>query len=312
MWVEPRRQWWVQFFLGGRTLPYIWPRVLLVTALSVAATWSYHRYPWLNLKITPFTLVGVPLGIFLGFRNNSSYDRFWEGRKLWGALVNTTRSFARQLTTFVEAKEGASADEIAAIEAERARLVRIVIAYVHSFRHHLRDQDPRDGLDAALDTSDIARLEKHENVPIAILGLLGDKLADLRRRGHVHPFHAPVLEQSLVGLTDVQGACERIKTTPIPHSYTVLLHRIVGAYCTLLPFGLAQDLGWVSPFVVLVVSYALFGLDSIGDELEQPFGLDTNDLALGAISRTIEINLLRRIGATDVPPAAKAHDHVLS
>jgi len=311
MWVETRRTWLYQLLFNGRTLPRIWSRVVVVSALALVATWGYHRYPWLNLKITPFTLIGVPLGIFLGFRNNASYDRFWEGRKLWGALVNTTRSFARQLTTFLSAPEGASAEAEAEVEEEGRALVRIVVAYVHAFRHHLRDQDAREGLAKVLSEKELESLAKHENVPIGLLGLLGDRLAAARKKGWLHTFHAPLLEQCLVSLTDVQGACERIKSTPIPHSYTVLLHRIVGAYCVLLPFGVAQDLGWVSVFVVMFVSYALFGLDAIGDELEQPFGQDTNDLALTAISRTIEINLLRRIGEKDIPGAHKAKDGVL-
>ncbi len=311
MWVDTRRSWIYHVIFGGRTLPYIWPRVAIVSALSLVATYGYHRFPWLNLKITPFTLIGVPLGIFLGFRNNASYDRFWEGRKLWGSLVNTTRSFARQLTTFIDAPEDADGSVKAEVAVEREALVRIVIAYVHAFRHHLRDQDTRAGLDKVLSEAELESIAKHENVPIAILGLLGDRLTAARKKGWVHAFHAPLLESSLVSMTDVQGACERIKSTPLPHSYTVLLHRIVGAYCILLPFGVAQDLGWMSVFVVLFVSYALFGLDAIGDELEQPFGTDINDLALSAISRTIEINLLRRIGAKEVPPAAKAKDGVL-
>lgn len=311
MWVPSKRTWISQVLFGGRTLPKIWSRVGVVGALALVADFGYHRFPWLNLKVTPFTLLGVPLGIFLGFRNNASYDRFWEGRKLWGSLVNTSRSLARQLTTFVDVPEGSSEETAREIVAEREALVRMVVAYVHSFRHHLRDQDTRVGLDDALSKDELSALTKHENVPVGILGMLGDRIAGLRRRGAIHPMHAPLIEQCLVSMTDVQGACERIKSTPLPHSYNVLLHRIVAVYCILLPFGLAQDLGWASVLVVVFVSYALFGLDAIGDELEQPFGTDTNDLALFAISRTIEINLLRRIGAEDVPPPAKAKDNVL-
>ncbi len=307
MWAVSKTSWILGVLLGGRTLPHIWRRVAVVATLSVVATWGYHRYPWLNLKVTPFTLIGVPLGIFLGFRNNASYDRFWEARKLWGSLVNTSRSLARQITTFVDAPEGA-ADEV---KREQESLVRLVIAYVHALRHHLRDQDTKVGLDEILSPEELARVSPQENVPIALLATLGDRLAAARRKGWINVYHAPVIEQSLVSMTDVQGACERIKSTPIPYSYTVLLHRIVGSYCILLPFGLAQDLGWASIAVVVFVSYALFGLDAIGDEIEQPFGLDVNDLALFAISRTIEINLLRRIEAGPVPPPAKPKDGIL-
>ncbi len=314
MWVQTKNSWMYDVLLGGRTLPHIWRRVSVVTALAVLSSYAYHHFPkfHVSLTTTPFVLIGVPLGIFLGFRNTASYDRFWEGRKLWGSLVNTSRSLARQITTFIDAPEGAPEGERAAVVAEHARLVRILIAYVHAFRHHLRDQDAKLGLDVVLTAEEYAAVTAQENVPIALLALLGDLFVEARRAGRLHAFHAPVLEQSLVALTDVQGACERIKTTPIPYSYTVLLHRIVGSYCVLLPFGIAEALGWASVAVVIFVSYALFGLDSIGDELEQPFGTDTNDLALFAISRTIEINLLRRISAAHVPAPAKAHRGILA
>lgn len=314
MWVKTKNSWFYDVVMGGRTLPHIWRRVLVVAALASAVTWGFHNLKWMHfsLTVTPFTLIGLPLAIFLGFRNNASYDRFWEGRKLWGSLVNTTRSFARQITTFIESPADATQEERDAVTAEQASLVRIVIAYVHAFRHHLRDQDTKAGLDEVLTKDELARVSLQENVPLAILALLGDRLASARRRGWLHVMHAPVLEASLVSLTDVQGACERIKTTPIPYSYTVLMHRIVGGYCILLPFGIGEAMGWASVPVVIVVSYALFGLDAVGDELEQPFGTDTHDLALFAISRTIEINLLRRIGATEVPAPAKPHQGVLA
>ena len=131
-----------------------------------------------------------------------------------------------------------------------------------------------------------------------------------RRKHWIHPLHIHVIEASLVALTDVQGACERIKSTPMPHSYTVLMHRIVAGYCVLLPFGFAETIGWATPIVVLFVSYALFGLDAIGEEIERPFGLDPNDLPLSTISRAIEANLRVRIGEKP-PPLFKPRNGIL-
>lgn len=314
MWVQTKNAWIYDVLVGGRALPRIWPRVIGATTLAVLSSYAYNHLPQLHLSLTttPFVLIGVPLGIFLGFRNNASYDRFWEARKLWGALVNMTRNLARQIATFIVPKEGASAEEHEAVRHEQERLVRLVIAYVHAFRHHLRDQDTKQGLDAVLSADELAEVTQHENVPLALLSVLGERFLDARRRGLVHPYHAPVLEKSLSALTDIQGGCERIKSTPIPYSYTVLMHRIVGSYCALLPFGTAESLGWASVAVVAFVSYALFGLDSIGDELEQPFGTDPNDLALFAISRTVEVNLLRGIRAAEVPKLAKPHRGILA
>jgi len=129
-------------------------------------------------------------------------------------------------------------------------------------------------------------------------------------KGWLHPYFVPVLEGSLTSLTDIQGACERIKSTPIPYSYTVLIHRIVGGYCALLPFGLADTIGWATPLVVLCVAYSLFGLDAVGDELEQPFGFDANDLPLEFLSRNIERDLRCSLGEP-VPPRIEAMGDVL-
>lgn len=301
--VEKRSSWIATVALGGVALPDIWTRTLIVTVISIGVTVVYREVPPLHysLTTTPFALIGLPLGIFLGFRNNTAYDRFWEGRKLWGSLVNTSRSLTRQIITLIEPQPEAAETSRDDIRAYEARVVHHLIAFVHALRHHLRGSDSFPTLERILTADDLVRFRKEPNVPIAILQRMGDLIADARRKHWMHPFHVPVIEGSLTALTDIQGACERIKSTPMPYSYTVLMHRIVAVYCTLLPFGLAESIGWATPAVVLFISYALFGLDAIGDELEQPFGLDPNDLPLSTISRAIEANLRVRIG--EDPPA---------
>jgi putative membrane protein len=273
-----------------------------VTAVSVIVTIAYRELPALHYSITttPFVLIGLPLGIFLGFRNNTAYDRFWEGRKLWGSLVNTARSLTRQLVTLIEPQPEAVEKAPEATRAHEAAMVHMLIAYVHALRHHLRDSDPFSTLERILPADEVERFRGEANVPIAILQRIAVQMVEARRKHWIHPLHVPVVEQSLTALTDIQGGCERIKSTPIPYSYTVLMHRIVAVYCGLLPFGLDETIGWATPVVVMCVSYALFGLDAIGDEIEQPFGLDPNDLALSTISRSIEANLRARIG--EAPP----------
>ncbi|MBX3190462.1 MAG: bestrophin family protein [Labilithrix sp.] len=314
MFVQRKRTWIATVLFGGVALPHVWRRVLTVTAISVAVTVLYLRVPAVHYSITttPFTLIGVPLGIFLGFRNNTAYDRFWEGRKLWGGLVNTARSLTRQILTLIEPQPEAEEQSPEVVHAYEVAVVHTLIAYIHALRIHLRGESfdalVTDGLVAE---GELARLKKEPNVPIAILFKLGEQIRDARRKQWIHAYHVPVIEQSLVSLTDLQGACERIKSTPTPYSYSVLMHRIVAVYCGLLPFGLAESIGWVTPVVVLFISYALFGLDAVGDEVEEPFGLDPNDLPLTSISRSIEQNARARIGEP-VPPATKAKRGVLS
>jgi putative membrane protein len=306
MWVENKRSWIETVALGGIALPHIWKRTLTVTALSVVATVLYEKVPQLHFSLTPapFTMIGLPLGIFLGFRNNTAYDRFWEGRKLWGSLVNTSRSLTRQVLTLIEPQPDAEPVSPEAIQEFERRFVHLVIAYAHALRHHLRDTSPFETLGHVLGETEAERFRGQENVPYAMLQRMGDHLVEARRRRWVHALHIPVIEGSLTALTDIQGGCERIKSTPIPYSYTVLMHRIVGVYCTLLPLGFMDAIQWATPFVVLAISYCFFGLDAVGDEVEQPFGFDTNDLPLEAISRTIERNLRERLGEPLPPPVS--------
>jgi len=306
MFVQKRTTWLATVTLGGVALPRIWMRTLAVTGLSIIVTVAYLRVPGLRYSVsaTPFALIGLPLGIFLGFRNNTAYDRFWEARKLWGALVNTSRSLTRQILTLIEPQPDAPDQDPEAVRRQEVGMVHMLIGYVHALRHHLRDSDPFPTLKRLLPAEEVTRFDGEENVPIAILQRIGDQMVEARRNRWIHALHVPVIEGSLTAITDIQGACERIKSTPIPYSYTVLMHRLVAMYCVLLPFGLEESAGWATPLVVLCISYALFGLDAIGDEVEQPFGLDPNDLPLSSMSRTIEMNLRRRLGEPAPEPDA--------
>ena len=297
MWVDKRRSWIELVILGGFALPHIWMRTLTVTAIATVVTVLYEEVPALHYSLTvaPFTLVGLPLGIFLGFRNNTAYDRFWEARKLWGALVNTSRSITRQALTLIQPQLEPGAKTPEQVQELQLRFVHLTIGYVHALRHHLRDTAPGDTLKELL-PKEFESLRDESNVPLAILQRMGETVRLAYDQKWVHPFHVNVLDGSLTALTDIQGACERIQSTPIPFSYTVLMHRIVAFYCVLLPFGLMDTVRWATPVVVLAISYCFFGLDAIGDEIEDPFGVDVNDLPLDSISRNIERNLRARIG----------------
>jgi putative membrane protein len=319
MYVPDGRSWIaIVFQLRGTALPRIWHRIAFVTATATLLTYVHERYPgsFVTLTTTPFLLIGVPLGVFLGFRNNTSYDRFWEGRKLWGSLVNTSRSFTRQVLTFIEAKPedgGAEPDAGAmrAVSRLQREVVHETIAYVHAFRMALRDEPPFETLRTLLPSEVVDALRDERNVPIAILQRIGSRLQEARRRGWLDPLHAPLLEGSLTAFTDIQGGCERIKATPVPFSYTVFLHRIVAIYCFLLPFGIVDTIGPLTPVVVAFIAYAFFALDSIGGEIENPFGLDVNDLPLYQISRLIETNLRQRLGESALPEPVRPHEGIL-
>jgi ion channel-forming bestrophin family protein len=310
MLVLERRAWWKMLVpVPGTALPQIWPRLGAVFLVSVAVTLGEHHLSETMLHLTPlpFTLVAVALGIFLGFRNNTAYDRFWEGRKLWGQLVNSSRNFSRLVHDLVGPRE--PGEDLAPIRRE---LVHGVIAYAHALRHHLRDENDRVSLEGLLPAEEIAELGAHVNRPFAIVQGLGRRLAAHWRAGRIDPLHLPMLEKVLDDFMDIQGGCERIKLTPIPSSYTILIHRIVAVYLFTLPLGIVDSVGVATPAVALLIAYAFFGLDALGEEIEDPFGTDPNDLPLSSIARTIEINLRQSLGETDVPPPLRPIDRVLS
>ena len=305
---DERPRWLRQvFFLQGTALKVIWKRVAVTTLLALVVTLLQDTYKVFDYSLTPlpFSLIGLALSIYLGFRNNTGYDRFWEGRKLWGRMVNVSRTFARQVQSLVRDPEGGDASAV------HKRLTYLHIAYVHCMRQHLRDENTREELKDFADAAFLDRIDGHLNRPISILNEMGRQLRELHDRGWIDNIGLQTLETSLTEMTGVQGACERIKSTPIPFSYTVLMHRIVLVYCVGLPFGIVSTIHGLTPVVVMIVAYAFYGLDAVGTEIENPFDKDANDLPLSALSRMIEINLRQDLGETDLPPVLKPVNHVL-
>jgi putative membrane protein len=308
--IKKRRTWLNMLFsLRGTSLTRTLPRILGITVFSFVITVleSYFGIEIYSLTVTPFALIGVALGIFLGFRNNAAYDRYWEGRKLWGNLVNVSRSYARQVTNFIVS----DGDDHRLGDFHREIVYR-TIAFVYALRHHLRDTSPRDDLESFLPQEDLERLEDQKNIPLFILRTMGERTRWAWEQGWIDKFHLGILEESLTRMTDIQGACERIKNTPIPFPYTVLIHRIVAFYCFTLPFGILSTVGVLTPVVVFLISHAFLGLDEIGDEIEDPFGIEPQHLPLTTLCRTIEVNLLQHIDESCVPDLLQPVDDVLS
>lgn len=305
--VPDRKMTWFRliFEYRGSALSRISRRLLAVFVVACVVTFEYHRTgSSIDLSPIPFTLISLALGVFLGFRNNTSYDRYWEGRKLWGRMVNDARSFARLTLNLVrvEATPSPRLDE-PATHALRQDLVYRTIAYVHALRLHLRNQvDELPSLAPLLPSEELAALRLQRNVPLAILHGISERVAHARKHAVLHNRDVHLLENMLSDMCDVQGGCERIKNTPIPWSYTVLMHSIVAVYCFALPFGLLSTTKLLTPVVVALIAYAFLGLDAVGDELEEPFGTDYNDLPLSTLTRMIEVNLRQLLGEVELPP----------
>ena len=304
MFVTRKDHWFhLLFAWRGTVLIKIWRRYLFVVSLATLITVLFHFDIVIHFGLSdkPFSLIGLALGIFLGFRNNTSYDRFWEGRKLWGGVVNTSRSICRKIDTMIFDVD----------DDQKHELIRLVACYPHLLAQHLRKESDFSVIQHLC--KDTSFLEKEKNVPAAFLHMLGLRFRKLYEDQKVHPFHYPCLEEELQTFTNLQGGCERIKATPIPFSYNVLMHRIVGIYCLTLPFGLIETINDFTPLAVAVVAYAFLGLDAIGEEIEDPFGRDPNDLPLNYISTMIEMNLMQRIDH-ELPQLPEPHPrtHILS
>ncbi|SEO91281.1 putative membrane protein [Luteibacter sp. UNC138MFCol5.1] len=281
------------FAMQGSIIPVIWPRVLYTMLLSAAVVWiDYHVVSMkVGLNAAPLTLMGLTLAIFLGFRNTVAYQRWWEARTLWGELIIAMRNLARQAVTFLPGESVTS----------RERMAHRLIAFTHALRHHLRGSDAVTEITTWIgDERERAGILAAPNRPAAILSRTGAALGEAMRERHDDPILLAAMDRELGTLSHVLGGCERIHGTPIPYAYILLLHRTVHIYCFLLPFCLVGLMGWFTPLVVGVLAYTFFGLDALGDQIEDPFDLMPNDLPLDAYCKTVERDLLSPL---DTPSA---------
>jgi putative membrane protein len=292
------------FITRGSIVSEIMGHVVAMAAVAVVIVLAHQTWPNAvpSFGGAPFALVGIALSIFLGFRNNACYDRWWEARRLWGEMIAVARNLARQ-TLVLDGTPDASV---------RARLLYMQIGFSRSLARSLRKSaGDFSGVAAFLPVEDLGAVEHSHNRPDAILRLMGRELAALRARGAISDIIFQTLDQSVARLALVQAGCERIHNTPVPFAYTLLLHRTAYIFCLLMPFGFADSLGWGTPFASALTAYCFFGLDALSVHLEEPFEDNPNGLALAAMSQTIEINLREALGETDLPPLPQAKDFLL-
>ncbi|SLJ84770.1 bestrophin family protein [Psychrobacter sp. DAB_AL43B] len=296
----------ILFTLRGSVIPHIYPQVLLITLLSALISAVQHGIPssFESYSTAPFTLLGIALSLFLGFRNNASYQRWWEARGLWGQLVFDARSLTRQLLSFI--------DEETEIGRDTQRcMIHLTIAFTHALRHRLRGTAPWQDVERFVEPEYHISMRQAGNLPEYLLRLMGKKLGYSRRHQLSSDLMIQNMDERLTSMTIVLAACERIQNTPLPFAYILLVHRTTYLYCFMLPFGLATSLGWVTPLVCGVIAYTFFGLDALSEEITDPFGVAPNHLPLTTLSRTIEINLLEALGETDLPTDIAPQDGCL-
>lgn len=292
--VRPRPSFWKLFFvMRGSVVPRILPQIFgfaLYGAVVVALVKAL-KLDLGNAGVAPFALLGVALSVYLGFRNNAAYDRWWEARKLWGQLVFEIRNLSRAASALI-----ADRDEL-------RPLLMDALAFCHFLRGELRKVDAREqARDFVGDAAEA--IFAASNQPDAAMRLMGQRIGALKRAGALEPMDFRILDERLSALSAMQAGCERIMGTPLPFAYTLLLQRTAYIFCLLLPFGLAFSAGWATPLFTALIAYTFFGLDALSEELEDPFGTQANDLALDGLCRVCEISVFEALGETPPPPIA--------
>jgi ion channel-forming bestrophin family protein len=285
-----------------RLLMWQWRAVVLFTIAGTIVT-ALHEFEILRFKLPalPLGVVGGALGIFVSFRTNNAYARWWEGRQLWGKLINSSRHFASQVVNYLRPVDGV---DIGAVQRE---IVLRHAAYVHALRAHLRKQDILNDQHVArlVSEEDRKALSREKNIPYAIVHQQFAQLEDLSTRGAIDPYRLQGFDRLINDFTDVQGGCERIKNTPMPKSYGFIGERLIWAYACLFPFAIWEDMRWLTiPSNVLVcIAFMLIG--EVGRVLEDPFNMFFNTVPITALSVTIETNVRQRLGDTDLPEEVK-------
>jgi len=282
------------FSLKGSIIPVIWRKVLftvLISSAVVAIHGTLFHFKVI-LTATPFTLWGLTLAIFLGFRNTVAYQRFWEARTLWGELLIVSRNLTRQTLSLLPNLDA----------TQRQQLGQNLVAFAYVLKHFLRGETIAPQTLERLDEQGRHAVLGHQNPPNALLGLIGKRYQEAARQAGAGEQVQVGLDQQVTRLSYVLGGCERINGTPIPYPYILLLHRTVHVYCFLLPFCLVDSIGWFTPVAVCVLAYTFFGLDALGNQIADPFDLQANDLPLNGMCRNIDIAVQELLGAPAPQP----------
>lgn len=281
--------WSLLFAMRGSVLPKILPHILGFAAYSaLLVTVDHFIHPLPHLEGATFTVFGIALSLFLGFRNNAAYDRWWEARRLWGGLLADVRSLTREAAISVPDADA------------RARILRLALAFTHLHRLNLR----RLALDDAAASWGGTGFAHAPHPPCAALDALGDEVARGVRLGQIDGFGARTLAARLGSMALNQAGCERILSTPLPYVYSLLIFRTVYVYCLLLPLVLIGPAGWFAPLLSAMVAYVFFGLAEVTEELAHPFAVTGNGLPLDAICRAAEIAVCPHLGEPAPAPLA--------
>lgn len=270
------------FDVRGSMLREIFSRIAIcvIWSLLVVVWHQTQQSPAINIPLHGHTLTGVALGLLLVFRTNVSYERFWEGRRQWGNIVNYSRNLARLSCSLLKNDP----------ELLRRWLVW-TIQFSWSAMYRLRGRQELGPMKSGLPDRELEATEKAQHLPLAVSRRMTEDLELARQRGLISDIQQMTLDGGIQRLIDSLGACERIHNTPLPFAYMVHLRRALICYLVTLPMALVADFHWLTIPATLLIAYVMLGIEEIGVEIEDPFGEGENDLPLQSICETIESNL---------------------
>lgn len=287
-----KRSWFTWFRIAlqlrGSVIPAVMPKALFCGAfgvlISLLAHWKYVT-PWTSLgNVIP----SIVLGLLLVFRTNTAYERFWEGRKAWGTLINSVRNLTRRIWIFVEA-DRRSDDNLPSrqVHQSKATALRAIVAFAVAMKVHLRRESNYKELLGLLNDRQCKVLQQAPNPPLQIAFWIEAFLLQQQQQSRVDLYQLTTLNALLDNMVDALGACERILKTPMPLAYAIHLKQLLLIYCLLLPMQMVGELNFLTGPIVALVAFTLFGIEEIGIEIENPFGRDFNDLPLDDICQSL-------------------------
>jgi len=279
----------------------VWKPLTLLFFWDVIVTATYYILGFKAPEL-PLTLFGTVLGLFLGFRSNSAYNRWWEGRGLWGLMINASRNLARASLNFMPNEEARDL---------RRTLVLRQVAYVNALRCQLRRQPVDAEVKRFLSEGEADEALRRTNTANGILDGSAERIAGALKKGWIDTIQQTTLELVLIDIANAQGGMERLKNTPLPNQYRFLPTILTRLFCILLPIGLVETLGFATPLGSTVAGLMFLAVLTIGDDLTDPFANSVHDLPLVAMCRTVEIDLLQAIGDPAPEPLKPDHEGVL-
>lgn len=285
--MEKKKNWFkLAFQLRGSVIRAIYKRVIGTGLFGFFISCLYDYHIPVNQPIFGSLIPSIVLGLLLVFRTNTAYERYWEGRRIWGNLVNDTRTMAWQIGAMMGEIEPEDRDK-------RIAVLRLVAAFPVASKLYLRSEPVNQELEGLMSPSQYMLLNIVPNPPLELVSWIADYIQKQYLRGNacLHYSHVVFLQSTLKSMMESLGNCERILKTPLPLAYTIHLKQLLLLYSLSLPFQLVKDLGWSTGAFVALISFSMFGIEEIGLEIENPFGYDANDLPLDNFCQEIRCEI---------------------